>query len=320
MIIVSTKGVFYVIKTIQPTNNQSYQWIQLEDASVDEINQLVNEFDLPHDFITSSLDTNEISRLEEHLNKNGDHFTLLVINYPYVQENEDIRQRYQTQAISIVYNHETLITSFQSSFTDIYSYLIDDSKKVTFDSPELIMLEILRLIARSYLLFIEDLEEIIMDLEMTVVHRTENELFFQLMGINRGLVNFQVAIEQNQQVIESLHKVVKADDNNADIYSKIHDVLIEQKQAKATINRLRQYNDKISDILSNVVNNNLNNIMKVLTVWSIILTIPTIISGIWGMNVPLPGTENNMSHTLLIVGSGLLMLIVYMLFKKNKWI
>ncbi|MGO4938347.1 magnesium transporter CorA family protein [Fundicoccus sp. Sow4_H7] len=309
-----------MIKTIQPTNNQSYQWIQLEDASVDEINQLVNEFDLPHDFITSSLDTNEISRLEEHLNKNGDHFTLLVINYPYVQENEDIRQRYQTQAISIVYNHETLITSFQSSFTDIYSYLIDDSKKVTFDSPELIMLEILRLIARSYLLFIEDLEEIIMDLEMTVVHRTENELFFQLMGINRGLVNFQVAIEQNQQVIESLHKVVKADDNNADIYSKIHDVLIEQKQAKATINRLRQYNDKISDILSNVVNNNLNNIMKVLTVWSIILTIPTIISGIWGMNVPLPGTENNMSHTLLIVGSGLLMLIVYMLFKKNKWI
>lgn len=320
MIIVSTKGVFYVIKTIQPTNNQPYQWIQLEDASVDEINQLVNEFDLPHDFITSSLDTNEISRLEEHLNKNGDHFTLLVINYPYVQENEDIRQRYQTQAISIVYNHETLITSFQSSFTDIYSYLIDDSKKVTFDSPELIMLEILRLIARSYLLFIEDLEEIIMDLEMTVVHRTENELFFQLMGINRGLVNFQVAIEQNQQVIESLHKVVKADDNNADIYSKIHDVLIEQKQAQATINRLRQYNDKISDILSNVVNNNLNNIMKVLTVWSIILTIPTIISGIWGMNVPLPGTENNMSHTLLIVGSGLLMLIVYMLFKKNKWI
>lgn len=309
-----------MIKTIQPTNNQPYQWIQLEDASVDEINQLVNEFDLPHDFITSSLDTNEISRLEEHLNKNGDHFTLLVINYPYVQENEDIRQRYQTQAISIVYNHETLITSFQSSFTDIYSYLIDDSNKVTFDSPELIMLEILRLIARSYLLFIEDLEEIIMDLEMTVVHRTENELFFQLMGINRGLVNFQVAIEQNQQVIESLHKVVKADDNNADIYSKIHDVLIEQKQAQATINRLRQYNDKISDILSNVVNNNLNNIMKVLTVWSIILTIPTIISGIWGMNVPLPGTENNMSHTLLIVGSGLLMLIVYMLFKKNKWI
>jgi magnesium transporter len=39
------------------------------------------------------------------------------------------------------------------------------------------------------------------------------------------------------------------------------------------------------DLLSTVINNRLNNVMKVLTSVTLIMAIPTIISGIYGMNV-----------------------------------
>ena len=71
--------------------------------------------------------------------------------------------------------------------------------------------------------------------------------------------------------------------------SILRDVNVELHQASGMVHELKQLNEKVSDILSNVVNNNMNQVMRVLTVWSIILTIPTIITSAWGMNVPVPG-------------------------------
>ncbi|UUX33100.1 magnesium transporter CorA family protein [Fundicoccus culcitae] len=309
-----------MIKTINPSTSNKYHWIQLIEAASEEIDRLVADYNFPRDFLTSSLDSDEVARIEKHTNSKGEEYTLLVIIYPFVLENEDIRLRYQTQAISIIFNHELLITSHRASFQDIFSRLLTESDKTVFETPTMITLELLWLIARTFLHFIAELESMIMELEMTVVDRTENEIFYQLMGINRGLVNFQVAIDQNQSVIQSLNYIDYSNEPVEVLHGKIHDVSIEQKQAQSTIHRLKQYSDKISDILSNVVNNNLNNIMRVLTVWSIILTIPTIISGIWGMNVPLPFSDNNFAHLLLNFSSLILMVVIYWLFKKNKWI
>ncbi|MGO2893162.1 MAG: CorA family divalent cation transporter, partial [Enterococcus devriesei] len=43
-----------------------------------------------------------------------------------------------------------------------------------------------------------------------------------------------------------------------------------------------------SGTYNNVLNNNLNDTMRILTVLSVLLTIPTIVSGFFGMNMPLP--------------------------------
>ena len=64
----------------------------------------------------------------------------------------------------------------------------------------------------------------------------------------------------------------------------------------------------------------MNQVMRVLTVWSIILTIPTIITGAWGMNVPVPGEEATPSMFIIGITTLALMLIGYWLFKRNKWL
>ena len=69
--------------------------------------------------------------------------------------------------------------------------------------------------------------------------------------------------------------------------------------------------DKLNDMLSNVISNNLNDVMKRLTVITIIMTVPTITAGLWGMNVALPLEDNVHGFSIILVGSIILSVIIY---------
>lgn len=292
---------------------------QLIDGTDEEINHLLESFDIPRDFLSSGLDKDEVARFENFHNDKGEQFTLLVIVYPYKDDSSDIRQRYQMWPVSLIFNQKQFILSSSHHFQEILQDFPKDDTEATFESPATLALELFWIIARRYIELIKELESLISELEHSVLQSTENEIFYQLMGINRGLINYLSGISGNQELIGQLKEFADTLDKSKSFHSKLHDVLVEQNQAEMMIKRQKQYHDKINDILGNVVNNNMNNIMKLLTLWSIILTIPTIISGIWGMNIPLPG--ENTENALLIISliTILLMAVIYWIFKKNKW-
>lgn len=59
--------------------------------------------------------------------------------------------------------------------------------------------------------------------------------------------------------------------------------------------------DQLSGTYNNLLNNNLNDTMKILTIWSLLLTIPTIVTGFFGMNMPLPFTHSEASWIVTVV-------------------
>ncbi|WYJ92779.1 hypothetical protein A5889_000258 [Enterococcus sp. 9D6_DIV0238] len=77
-------------------------------------------------------------------------------------------------------------------------------------------------------------------------------------------------------------------------------MLIEAKQLVEMTQLSSQILQQLSGTYNNVLNNNLNDTMKILTVLSILLTIPTIISGFFGMNMPLP-LEHNIFGWLITI-------------------
>ncbi|MFM1565203.1 CorA family divalent cation transporter [Helcococcus ovis] len=72
--------------------------------------------------------------------------------------------------------------------------------------------------------------------------------------------------------------------------------------------------EKLSDLYSNVISNNMNTIMKVLTSVSIVMTVPTIIGGLWGMNTAnLPFANHPFAFWyLILISFGLSFLIIYL--------
>ena len=73
---------------------------------------------------------------------------------------------------------------------------------------------------------------------------------------------------------------------------------------------------QLSGTYNNILNNNLNDTMKLLTVLSILMTIPTIITGFFGMNMPLPLEHNIFGWAITIVMSALLWIILSLFLRK----
>ena len=72
------------------------------------------------------------------------------------------------------------------------------------------------------------------------------------------------------------------------------------------------------DTYASIISNNLNIVMKVLTTITIILSIPTIIGSYWGMNVPVPFSNNQYGFYIVIGVSLLIAIITYLMFKKRN--
>ena len=63
------------------------------------------------------------------------------------------------------------------------------------------------------------------------------------------------------------------------------DVIVENRQALEMTNIYRDIIHGARELVSTIINNRLNNVMKFLTSITLVMAIPTIISGLYGMNV-----------------------------------
>ena len=96
------------------------------------------------------------------------------------------------------------------------------------------------------------------------------------------------------------------------------DVQIEGEQVQRMFEIETQVVDRIDHTLNSLANNNLNDTMKFLTIWSLTMAVPTIITGFYGMNVkklPLAGMQDAWMLTLGISVA----LIVAMLIMLKFW-
>jgi magnesium transporter len=101
----------------------------------------------------------------------------------------------------------------------------------------------------------------------------------------------------------------------------LEDVIIENRQAIEMTQIYRDIINGTRELMSTLINNRLNNVMKYLTSITIVMAIPTIISGLYGMNV----NENGMpfagmtSGFAIICGLTLIICIITLLIlRKSK--
>jgi magnesium transporter len=145
-----------------------------------------------------------------------------------------------------------------------------------------------------------------------------NQELMLLLEIEKSLVYFTTSLKSNEVVLEKLRRTsfVKKYPDDFDL---MEDVIIENKQAIEMAQTYANILANTRDAFSTLISNNLNIVMKKLTLITIVLAIPTIISGLWGMNVidiPFAHTPNGFFIVLgLAISLGLI--LVWLLFKKD---
>ena len=121
-------------------------------------------------------------------------------------------------------------------------------------------------------------------IERRLYDSLKNEELIQLLGLSKSLVYFSASLKGNEVTMEKMlrGRILKLYEDDRDL---LEDALIEIRQAIEMAGIYSSILAGTMDAYASVVSNNLNIIMKVLTVITIIMTIPNIIFGFYGMNI-----------------------------------
>jgi magnesium transporter len=265
-------------------------WINVVNPTLQEIENLSGEFGLPDDLITDILDVDERPRVEF-----DDDWTLVILRIPIAALSNGVPFHTVPLGIFITENftmtlcikeNEVLPIKQRPNVREQYREITDH------------MNFILRLFLRSGGLYLRYLKQIN---QMTA-------------SIEQDL---EISIKTNEIVLARLRNSRKIiTELNEDLFE---DAVIENKQALEMAEIYSDIQSGMMDAFASVISNNLNVVMKQLTLISIILMIPTLIASIFGMNVP-----NFMEHSLwsmpaIIFSSLLLSFLGVMLFRKRQW-
>lgn len=292
--------------------NTELFWIDMQSPTEDEIEEIVNKYFLPKDYIYDVRDPQEISRIEGI--EKDDKAKLIMLLYPLkLKENY-----YATRPISIILTDGVVITA-----TALESNILEVLKESRFkrfvktQSREDFVLEIAWTISQSFILAVRDLEDKISYLEKEIRLSTKNELLYGMINIQKSLISFQMATRENGPIIDDMFvsdNLFKSEDRE----DLIRDLQVENKQAQVMVEKSSTMLEHLSDLYSNVISNNLNDVMKILTSITIVLTVPTIVGGLWGMNTPLPfANEENAFFYLLGLSALISFIIIYALKKRD---
>ena len=135
-----------------------------------------------------------------------------------------------------------------------------------------------------------------------------NKELIQLLELEKSLVYFTTSLRANEMVLEKMMRMenIKQYPEDKDL---LEDVIIENKQAMEMASIYSSILSETRDAFASVISNNLNIVMKTLTSLTIILSIPTMIFSLFGMNVPLPFMHDPKALNYILLGCVVLIIM-----------
>jgi magnesium transporter len=303
------------ITTLTLDNQQT--WTQVADLNPVTIGALTQDFKLPEKFIGYMKDKRERARLE-YDEITG--FWLLIFREIYLLPN----QQYETLPMSFVFNQHQLITASikpdhyaDQAIPELTQAIQDHRIDTTF---ELLCAYILRMVT-AYFDAIDAIDDARTNLEDISGRPTDKEIT-QLTNLSKSLVyittatnNSLIALRQLQLSSDSRRDVLTL---NAKEKARLGDAIVEVSQALQMAQIATDIVDRVENAYNNMLNNRLNETMRFLTIWSIVLMIPPIVSGFYGMNVKLPLADGPFAWILTIIWSLLAIGLLIWRFYRNS--
>ena len=292
-------------------------WVDMVNPTDDEVDDVVEVTGVSEDMIKAALDEEEPARTEFDEGN-----SMFVVDCPIIEESES-GDTYSTLPLAIIYNKKCIITVCLKG-NPVLKDFITGRIKVFCDKPVAFILNFMYGNAKRFLYCLKQIDRKAHRVQAELGRTLKNEEILQLLELENSLVYFSTSLNSNYKVHEKLSKV-EAVATREDYQDLFDDMVIESSQA---IEMCKIYKDILSvsmDAYGSVISNNANDTMKKLTVITILLAIPTMIAGFWGMNVPVPwqiqdGATSTLCFWVIIIATFILTAAVaFVLVKSMKF-
>ncbi len=285
-------------------------WIDMIAPEPAEIDQVTKATRIDRDLIVKMLDENETPRIEKSGNA-----TLIVVDTPYINSEHE----YITYPLGIIVTKNNyIITISPRRSTILKDFRQQNIQDFSTAKRTRFLIQILNRTAAEYLKVLNTVYQDIERREDTLEKSTNNEDLIGLLNIEKTLVYFITSLKENSTVLEKLGKgnILQLYEGDSDL---LEDATIENNQAIDMALIYRDILSTITETYSNIISNNLNNIMKFLAGMTIVISVPTIISSFLGMNVPFGAIGiSPLSAAAIFVLSLILSIAVAILLRKKN--
>lgn len=254
-------------------------WINMVSPNLWESREIADHFQIDIADLRASLDEEESARVVLE-----DGYTLILIDIPIEEEGKHGKS-YTTiplgilivpQGLITVCNDENMVLSW---FKTHYVKEFSTKKRMRF------VYQILYRTAYVYQVFLHVIDKKRKEIEDSATTKEmEDSDLLNLHELESTLVYFATSLGANKVVLDRLTRYKRLEQYPED-REILDDTIIENSQAMEMTNIYQNIIHGTRDLLTTIINNRLNNVMKFLTSITLVMAIPTIISGLYGMNV-----------------------------------
>jgi magnesium transporter len=289
-------------------------WVNvLPPLKQEEFSELSESLDIPLDFLADSLDIDERSRFEEE-----DNVKLIVIKTP--TENNSFNESdayYITIPICIILTHNQIVTvnSFENGAIKKFLNTFQNRHP---DNRKMMVLKIFEKITQTYMESLKEINQRRNLMEQKLYASNRNEELLELMKIQKSLVYFVTALRSNEMM---LMKIARTNflGLNEEEKEFLEDMIVDISQGLEMANIYTNILSSTLDAFASIINNNMNNVLKRLTSITIILSLPALVTGIYGMNVPIPYSTSQHAFYIPLILSVAISIVISWYFMKKKW-
>lgn len=296
---------------IETALDHGASWINVIEPEREEIETLMEKYNIPEDFIRDPLDSEESARIEYDEDSG---YSLIIIDLPIVNSTNRSVLSFVTMPLGIIIGNGIIMTVCDAE-NEFWDKLIKNDINLNFHSR--FALEILLTIANHYNRNLRLLNKSRIRIERELKNNITNKQLFKLMEVEKSLVYFLAALRGNDTIIKKLFRLpaIKRFEEDEEL---LEDLIIENNQAIETTELHKRILDSITTSYASLLSNDMNTIMKTLTLFTVLLTLPTLVFSFFGMNVPLPIDDHSYISWVIVVGISLILVGIVSIFLWRK--
>ena len=272
-------------------------WINLDLDKLKKLEDLSEIYGLDKETIEYALDRNERAHMDYHRENGTVTFIYNVLNL------KKDKEYYEAFPMTFIVEHRRLITISNTK----NAYVIEQMTRYLENHDTLSIYKFLfaslEIISNAYYPVIEQMDKSKDEVNGLLRQRTTKKNLFALSDLETGMVYLTAAAKQNRMLLEHIQGHALYRSFNEIEREQFDDAMIEAHQLVSMTDLISQVLQQLSASYNNILNNNLNDSLSILTIISVLLAVLAVITGFFGMNVPLPFTEEPNAWIYILMAS-----------------
>ena len=301
-----------VKQTYKGPDGRLYDWVDIENGSVDEITDTGHEFKIHQLCIESILEGGERPRIQDF-----EDYSFIVL-----QPITSITGELEFGELYALLSHNWVLTFHREPLKEVEDLrkAISSGSKALSQGPDFLFYSILSRTLESYFGLADSFEGKLEVIEEAISETSPEPILNRMMGLRRDVVSTRRILSYTREVVATMLREDFYDLNDEDerYYRDSH---FQLSHLLESVETYREFLSDLRDAYMSAVSLSLNQVMKKLTMVGTIALPLIVVSGIFGMNLQgLPGSNNPEGGLIAIAMMILFSLTLGLYFRAKRWV